>query len=355
MMKEQGPTALMLYTGACFFITAFGYWAGLVRLRRADQAGGSVLREGILVMALSLALAGLFPSILMASPVLALGAFGLGLAWSERQWREFHDSTNDNRDSYLALLQMAVTTIGVLAPVVVAGLLAWKASRPMTVLLMVGAALFGATLTVRPRLAAHPCQPFRAWPPKLPSGFWKQGTYFVFDGMGEILRSAIFVAGVVTVLRNLAPYNLATAVTSLFTALALAWIAKHQSAQNRLHRLALALGLSALAWVTLAVALGHSAAFPVFLVLYSFSIPLLQATKHSLIIKGLSQPGQSLEESTMTREWLLMLVRVPAMAMAAFVTYLSRSPLQSVTILCVLLVAMAPLEFWSARAVHREP
>lgn len=174
-----------------------------------------------------------------------------------------------------------LTTLGaVLIPLGVAGVLWVLPGHPTWAVSLVGCVFLSASFAVRPGLTHRPCQPFAAWPLRISKGFWKQGAYFAFDGMGETLRGAVFVAGTMLVLNSLLAFNVATALSSALSAAALWWIARRQTHSNRLFRLALALTLSALAWVALAVSLRYAAAFSVYLALYSFSIPILQATKH---------------------------------------------------------------------------
>lgn len=69
-----GSLVLMLYTGACFFVTAFGYWTGLIRLRAATRQGGSLIRLGARGMALALAASAFLYPWGLALPVLVAGA-----------------------------------------------------------------------------------------------------------------------------------------------------------------------------------------------------------------------------------------------------------------------------------------
>jgi hypothetical protein len=213
-----GSLVLMLYTGACFFVTAFGYWAGLIRLRAPTRQGGALIRLGARFMALALAVSAFLYPWGLALPVLVAGAAGLGLAWSERQWLEFHESTDHNRDSYLAVLQMVTTLGATLIPLGVAGVLWALPGRPSWAVSVVGCVLLGASLGVRPGLTHRRTQPFAAWPLLVDKGFWKQGAYFVFDGMGDTLRGAVFVAGAMTVLNSLSAFNVATALSSALSA-----------------------------------------------------------------------------------------------------------------------------------------
>lgn len=314
-------------------------------------------RMGVWTLALTLVFAGLAP---LPVPYLLLvlcvgGGFARGFTYGARLWMEAKIGHAGTRQQYLSMVEAAGTIFKVAAP-------AWcllvlfftphfefiflSAGSLFVVLLLVTKAGDGGFSSPGPyHLRA-------LWAQK---AYWTTAPYFLLEGAGHALRTALFVSGAMSVVGSLKAYAMVEVCASLVAAVWLFSQSRVVLSGPSLSKLRKFMLLLAAAWVCLLGAMWQPWIFPGFVVLYALTLPLVNAQKAGVTLGGMVKAHGGVESNLMARSVLLAVARLVTLGVF-IVAYLMGTSTQALLIaMSVTAILLLPIEYWTAKRLHRSP
>lgn len=307
-------------------------------------------------MALVLVAAGSLPwgPLALLALLSAGGGLSRGLTYGARLWREALLPDPAARQQYLSLVEAASTLFKVLAPGWALVVLA-VTSQFEFIYLSAGLSCLAALLVTQAQAEPLPRpEPLNLRQFLVSPQFQATAPYFVVEGAGHALRTALFVSGAMTVVGSLKGYALVEMGASLCAAAWLVMQSRIRLPGPSMAQLRKFLGLLALAWTALLVALWHPAALPVFVVVYALSVPLVSAQKAGVTLGGLARSRDSLANQLMARSVLLMLARVLTLAGFVAAHVMGATPLALLVSMATAALALLPLEYWTAKRMRAD-
>lgn len=281
-----------------------------------------------------------------------MGGLARGVTYGTRLWMEAQLGGPGVRQRYLSMVEASSTLCKVVAPAW--ALLLLSVTDRFESIFLSGGLLFLALLAVTraQRSTFRVPQPYQLVALWWQKAYWGNAPYFLVEGAGHALRTALFVSGAMTVVGSLKSYARVEMCASL---LAAAWLL----AQGRLalpgpslRMLRKFLCLLALAWGCLLAALWSSWWLPGFVVLYAVSLPLVSAQKAGVTLNGMVQAQGALETHLMARSLLLTVARVCTLAVFGVVHWWG-APARDVLVGMVgAALLLLPLEYWTARRMQ---
>lgn len=315
----------------------------------------SAQRMGVLGLALTLFTAGALP---LPVPVLLVGlclagGFARGLTYGARLWMEAQLNDAGRRQHYLSMVEASSIVFKVAAP-------SWSlivlSMTPRFETIFLSAGLVFCALLFMTR-ASHAIfdQPsgyqLRAlWMEK---DYWRTAPYFVVEGAGHALRTALFVSGAMSVVGSLKAYAMVEVCAAL---LAAGWLFSQSRAVltgPSLSRLRKFLMLLALAWSCLLGAMWLPMLFPAFVVLYTLSLPLVNAQKAGVTLGSMVKATGGVESNLMARSILLTVARVSTLGVFVAAYLLGSSAHALLVAMSLTAILLLPLEYWTANRLYR--
>ncbi len=337
--------------------TSAGHLLSNTLMRRCAAGPLGVQRWGVAGLASCLLLAGTLP--LDTKMLLALlssaGGLSRGVTYGSRLWMEAHLQSAQVRQQYLSLVEASSTLFKVLAPSFSLVVLALT-PRFETIYLLAGALFLLVLVLTRPGRweslrRPGPLQLGRMWRQRV---YWASAPYFLVEGASHALRTALFVSGAMAVVGSLKGYAAVEMGASLCAA---AWLLV-QSRVNlpgpSLPQLKRFQSLLALAWLSLLLALWLPWVFPLFILLYAVSLPLVTAQKSGVTLSGMVKASVPLESNLVGRSLLLMTARITTLGVFAALWAAGLSQHALLVGMVLLALLLLPLEYATARCLHRE-
>ncbi len=354
--SREGVLGVLLFIVVQQACTSLGHLFANLWMRRPTGVPARVQRAGVLGLALILVAAGGLPwsHLALLALLSAGGGFSRGLTYGARLWREALLSDPSARQQYLSLVEAVSTLFKVLAP---GWALVVLAVTPRFELVYLSAGLACLAVLWATQLQAEPLsrpEPLNLRRFFLSPQFRATAPYFVVEGAGHALRTALFVSGAMTVVGSLKGYAVVEMSASVCAALWLVMQSRVKAPGPSMAKLRLFLAMLALAWAALLAALWYPVALPIFVVAYALSVPLVSAQKAGVTLGGLARTRDSLANQLMARSILLMLSRV--LTLTGFVTAYalgatSAALLVSMTAAAIMLL---PLEYWTAKRMRTD-
>jgi hypothetical protein len=362
----RGVHGVLAYLFATQAVIVLAYLLNLHALHRRCYGALQGYRGGVAAMFASLVAAGLLESDLAVLAALAaIGGAGRGAAFGARIWLELHHTQSTLRERYLGLSEAAGALLRLLIPLGASLLLALMTAGtagtagPETdnyQVLFLGAGLLGLAGLAAcwgGTLDTPAPGPVRLRQPYSSRAFWASAPFFVVDGAGLALRTALFVSGAMAVVGSAAGYGMVEAGGSCCAIGLLLWRARHAAAEPSLPRLRLYLAVLGLGWVMLLVALRYPLALPVFIAAYALATPLVAMVKGGLNLKGLVLPGIAPQDAMASRMLLFSAGRMLAMGIGWLATSAAVMSAQNIVLLAGLALLLLPLEYHYSKALNR--
>jgi hypothetical protein len=331
------------------------YIANLHAIKRGGNSAARHMNLGTATMFLSIMLGGMMEGHAGASIVMAaIGGAGRGVAFCSRTWLEIKLTRHAVRERYLSRLESLGTILKVAIPLVASGVLAVSSDR--FIWLFLGVGLLGTIFT----LIFVPVDIESDAPDRIglkesirQRGVWATAPFFLADGAGYAVRTAMFVSGAMAVVGSAAGYASIEAGASLLAASILWWISTKHKTEPSLSRLRDSLTLMAFAWGGLVAALHEPWALAVFVAGYAAANPLVTMCKRGLTLKEFSNPHTSVSAGMAARMLLITGGRFIGLGVALAINAMVQE--QSMRLICLVLFALLliPAEYYSAASISR--
>lgn len=352
---HRGVQGVLIFLALSQLISTLAYVANVYRMQGHDRTALQGYRAGI---------AGMFASLLVASFLVRdlavlgslafLGGAARGVAFSSRTWLELSHTRTAMRERYLGISEALGALLRLAGPLLSGALLFWLNDNFYVLFGAVGAA--GLALvepTFRAKLATAP--PGKLQPVKtlLSKKFWSTSPFYIMDGAGHALRTALFVSGAMAIVGSAAGYSLVEALASFFAAGLLWWHAHRPAHQPSLARLRNSVVLLGFGWLCLMLALVQPLVLPVFVAAYAIGNPLVTMVKSGLTLKGLAAAGTAPQDNLIARMMLLTLGRFSALGLAFALTSWTVSARANIVVVAALALLLLPFEYYYARKLSR--
>jgi hypothetical protein len=348
------------------FLTQFaiiaGYLANMAVLHRFQVQPWKAYRAGSACIFVGLLAAGLLSSELaMLGAMAAIGGAGRGIAFSSRVWLELHHTDAALRERYLGLGEATGALLRLVVPVV-AGIMLAQATGPgqadnfHPLFIWAGAlGTVGTLLFFGTPLVSVPPGPLNLKQAFSSGTIWRTAPFFVVDGAGLALRTALFVAGAMALVGSAAKYGLVEAGASCFAIGLLVWRARHATPDPSLPRLRNNLLLLGFGWLMLLLALKYVVLLPLFVAAYALGTPLVTMVKTGLSLKAMALPGISTQDAMSSRMLLFCFGRMLVLGISWLLTASASAALSKghLAILVGVALALLPLEYYYAKRLHQ--
>ena len=312
-------------------------------------------RMGVWGLALTLFITGIVPApVQYLLVILCLaGGFARGLTYGARLWMEAQLSNAGRRQHYLSMVEASGIVFKIAAPSWSLLVLSFT-PRFETIFLSAGAVFCLLLLATRASngIFTSPVgyELTALWKQR---EYWRTAPYFVVEGAGHALRTSLFVSGAMSVVGSLKSYALVEMCASI---LAAGWLFSQSRAVlsgPSLSKMRKFLTLLALAWGCLLGALWQPLLFPAFVVLYTLSLPLVNAQKAGVTLGGIAQAHGGIESNLMARSILLTAARVSTMGIFVGAYFLGSSAHTLLIAMSLTAMLLLPVEYWTARQLYR--
>jgi hypothetical protein len=348
---SHGLAGALLFLAAQYLLATVGFVGAFVLMRSPRNTPARLFRAGVGGMLLGMLAVGATGHSLAGLACLALAGGGRGVVWGARTWLEMHHTKGASRETYLALLQSAMTAFKLAGPLVAAGVMYASGENFQVLFATIGVLGFAGLWALRdkdelPTPVPGPARPLQAL---LARSYWSTAPFYITEGAGAALRQALFVSGTLAVVTSVSAYGVVDALSSLAAALCLVWLARHPGAGPSLRRLQGSLALVAVSWLFLLGALQLPVLLAGFVAAYAFGTPLLATVKSSLVLKGLTGSGGAPHDNAMARQLILALARLGALALAALLAGSGVAPETGLAIVVGLVLLVTPLEYHFAK------
>jgi hypothetical protein len=349
-----GPLA---YLAVHFLMTTGGFIGAFVLMRSPHYPSSRVLRVGIGLMLAGMLSVGATGQAALGMAALTLAGLGRGMVWGARTWLEMHHTKGESRESYLALLQTAMTAFKLVGPLCAAALMYVSGENFRVLFAAVGVLGFLGLALLRDRdpLFTPLPGPIHPLAPLFQAEYWKTAPFYLSEGAGAALRQVLFVSGTLTVVASVSAYGIVDALSSLAAAACLVVMSRRVRTGPSLGRLQFSLGLVALSWLFLLGALALPLLLAGFVICYAFGSPLLATVKSSLVLKGLTGSSIAPHNNAMARQVLMLLARSGALALGALLALGDFTAAQALAVVVGLVLLLTPLEYYFAQKLVRTP
>jgi len=327
----------------------------LANLRFMRKSAMKSMRLGIVGMFLAVLAVGLLEAHWSGVAVLAIiGGAGRGVAFCSRTWLEIKHTASVVRERYLSRMESIGTLLRVVAPLLAAGILA--VSGDAFAPLFIGVGVLGVLLTwwgVPVALETEAPGAVMVRQTLARADFWRTAPFYLLDGAGHALRTALFVSGAMAVVGTAAGYGSVEAAASIMAAGLLWWQSLRPRSEPSLSRLRNSLLLLVVAWCALLGALVVPGVLVVFVAAYALGNPLVTMTKGGLTLKGLSASGVTVQDSMAARMLLLTLGRFSSLGLALAISVGIPSLEWRFGALVALALLLIPLEYLFAARISK--
>jgi hypothetical protein len=359
--SNYGVQGVLAYLFLTQFAIVAGYLANMVVMARFKVEPWLAYRAGSACVFGGLLAAGLLPSALVMLVAMALiGGAGRGIAFSSRVWLELHHTDASLRERYLGLSEATGALLRLVVPVLAGVVLARAAGpgqednfRP----LFLSAGAFGIVGTFlffgRPLSTPLP-GPLNLGQAFGSAAIWKTAPFFVVDGAGLALRTALFVAGAMALVGSAAKYGLVEAGASCFAIGLLVWRARHATPDPSLPRLRNNLLLLGFGWLMLLLALQYVVLLPLFVAAYALGTPLVTMVKTGLSLKAMALPGITTQDAMASRMLLFCFGRALVLGVSWLLTASASLSKGHLAILVGIAILLLPLEYYYAKRLHQQ-
>lgn len=328
-----------------------GYINSCTYLSKKKYSHGFLLKISSFLIALCCLLSSVLPNYLM--PLLFLiGAFFTGFGWAERHYLEKIYSTSINKDIYLTLLQSFLSILRIVIPL----LLILLTYLPITVndKFLFNLSVFMLFLSfLFPKFPLKRIKNISKISYKNILNLLKiqnkeYNKYYFLDGANNILKQTLFVLGAMQTVKSINYYGLVESSASLLSGLMLFWLAKnhHISKIDVLTRFKISNYLLFISWLCLILSSYSSIFFFIFVITFSFGLPLNTAFKHSLMLKIALKNDNSAFNLFLHRELILWISRVLFLLSYSFIALLNPYPEYNISVFSFILILFIPLEYY---------
>lgn len=358
--SKYGVQGVLAYLFLSQFAIVAGYLANMVVMHRFQVQPWKAYRAGSACIFVSLLTAGsLSGELAMLMAMAAIGGAGRGIAFSARVWLELHHTDASLRERYLGLGEATGATMRLVIPVV-AGIMLAKATGPgqgdnfHPLFVWAGAlGIIGTMLFFGTPLSTTPPGPLNLRQAFSTGAIWRTAPFFVVDGAGLALRTALFVAGAMALVGSAAKYGLVEAGASCFAIGLLVWRARHATPDPSLPRLRNNLLLLAFGWLMLLSALKYAVLLPLFVAAYAWGTPLVAMVKTGLSLKAMALPGVTTQDAMSSRMLLFCFGRMLVLGVSWLLTASAALSKGHLVILVGIALALLPLEYYYAKRLHK--
>ena len=353
--SHAGVLAVLLFIMVQQTCSMLGQVLSQSAMHRYSLAPLRAQRVGVYGLALTLLAAGLAP---IPVPYLLIilcfcGGFARGMTYGARLWMEAQLVHAGRRQHYLSMVEGSAIVFKLAAPSLSLLVLSFT-PRFETIFLLAGTAfcmLLAATPAKRGIFnSPEDYQLLALWRQK---EYWRTAPYFLVDGAGHALRTALFVSGAMSVVGSLKDYAMVEICAGILAATWLFSQSRVALTGPSMKKLRKFLALLALAWACLLGAMWQPLLFPVFVVVYTLSLPLVNAQKSGVTLGGMVKADGGVESNLMARSILLTISRIATLG-AFIAAYLMGSSAKALLIaMAVTAILLLPIEYWTARRLHR--
>ena len=286
--------------------------------------------------------------------LLLAGGACRGISFSARTWLELKNTQGAAREAYLLRAEALGTVLKVALPLLSALALKLSADDFGVLFLATATPTLAVALPVlRTSVACPPAVPQAPWRLLTMSSYWATAPFYMLDGAGHALRTALYVSGAMAAVGSAAAFGMVEATSSLAAAALLWWQSHRPRVQPSLGKLGLSQALLALGWLSLMGALRLPWLLPLFVAAYALSHPFITVVKSGLTLKGLAQTQACAQDNLIARMVLLTLGRLGALLLALAIARQAGSPQGQLLCVCVPALLVLPLEFFYARRLSR--
>ena len=314
-----------------------------------------IQRVGVYGLAFTLLLTGIMPApVLYLLIVLCLcGGFSRGITYGARLWMESQLAHAGRRQHYLSMVEGSAIVFKLAAPML--SLLVLSFTTQFEIIFLLAGTIFCMLLAItRPQCDVFTPpgdhQLLALWKQK---EYWQTAPYFLVEGAGHALRTALFVSGAMSVVGSLKAYAMVELCAGLVAA---AWLFSQTGIAltgPSLKKLRKFLTLLALAWLALLGAMWNPILFPAFIVLFTLSLPLVNAQKSGVTLIGMLNANGGVESNLMARSILLTIARVMTLGTFIIAYLLGTSQQTLLVAMGLTAILLLPIEYWTAQRLHR--
>jgi hypothetical protein len=352
---HMGLQGALLFLALHYVMTTGGFIIAFVLMQEPKNTSAHVFRLGVAGMLLGMLGVSFTAHPIVGAAFLTLAGLGRGTVWGARTWLELHHTKGESRETYIALLQTAMTGFKLVGPLCAAALLYTSEDNFQILFGVVGAVGLLGLYLLRdkdplPTPLPGPARPLTAL---LHPEYWKSAPFYISEGAGAALRQVLFVSGTLTVVASISAYGVVDALSSLAAAACLVWMARRPQAGPSVRRLQFSLLLVAVSWLLLLGALVVPPLLVGFVIAYAFGTPILATVKSSLVLKGLTGASIGAHDSAMARQMLLLIARTGALLLGALLASSSLSAGTSLAIVVGLVLLLTPFEYYFAKRLLR--
>ncbi len=351
LIQKNGFILSLIFVGFFFSFALCGYFVSLNIMKNPSLTYGTSSKIGFLLLGLCLLF---FPHIRhWTFFYFSIGGFGFGMMWSERQWIEAQDLSNNQLNSYLSFLQSFITFFNVILGFSISFLLQYFID--IQTFFEIFSILFLAVFFFPFSSCFLPTQNYSIHFHFWKFSFWKNNLFFLIDGATSMLKINLFIMANIFIFHSISHYAFFNSITLILSSLSLFFISHKIKIQHTNFKYFIGLFITVIGWFSFILSLfEHSVPlFIFFIIFYSIGSPIVSSSRHSIVVLGFKTQENSIEGNTILREIILTISRIFTVLFSIFLlSFLSIQ--HSIILLAFILIFLLIGEYISAQFILKK-